>query len=76
MQNLKNNNKFKSLNVAEMSSIQGGWRLFGKETVKGDVHGSIAGNAYSTDQTTYTYVFGITGSGSTSQVKDGSDPAY
>jgi len=74
MSTLKND-QFKTLNANEMSSIQGGWKLFGKETVKGDVHGSIAGNYYSTDSTTTTYVFGIHGSGTTTQVTDGYDPA-
>jgi len=74
MSTLKND-QFKTLSANEMSSIQGGWKLFGKETVKGDVHGSIAGNYYATEQTTYTYVFGIHGSGETSLVEDGYDPA-
>jgi len=70
-------NKFKSISVNDMESIHGGWRLFGKETIKSDtVHGSVAGNDYSTDQVTKTYVFGISGSGETTQVVDGTDPSY
>lgn len=68
-----NNSKFKTMSFDEMSKIQAGWKLFGKETKNGDVHGSIAGNAFSTDQTTTTYVFGIPASSHTTQITDGWD---
>lgn len=69
------NDQFKTLNTNEMSSVQGGWKFFGKETVNGDIHGSIAGNYYGTEQITYTYIFGIHGSGQSGLVEDGHDPA-
>lgn len=69
------NSKFKTLSFDEMSKTQAGWKLFGKETVDGKIDGSIVGNYYSTHTTTYTYVFGITGSGEPGQRTDGYDPA-
>lgn len=66
------NSKFKALSFDEMSKTQAGWKLFGKETVSGTVHGSIVGNAYCAEQTT-TCVFGIATSRDTTQVTDGWD---
>lgn len=73
MDNNKSIKKFKSLETNEMSEIQGGWRLFGKETVTGTTSGSIVGNAYSTNTTTYTYIFGFHGSGEAGMQEDGWD---
>lgn len=68
-------NKFKTISVNDMESIQGGWRFFGKEKTD-TVHGSIAGNDFSTDTLTKTYVLGISGSGKTATTTDGTDPSY
>ena len=70
--NSKINDKFASLDMNEMSSINGGWRLFGKEEVCGPLS-SLKGNNAQSRCTTTSYCFGFETGSSSSTDEGGMD---
>ena len=72
MKNLKSNEKFAVLTVKEMSTTEGGWKFFGKESDCGG-YKSIVGNYSQQLCTDTTYAFGFQTGSSQSFNADGID---
>lgn len=72
MQNSQINSKFNSLSINEMKATQGGWRLFGTETTKGDPR-SIVGNQSQQTVTSTTYFLGFVTDSTSKTYDDGMD---